>query len=253
MLLVIDIGNSNIVCGLFDNNQWIEQFRMHTEAKKTEDEYEVIFRTLLNSRKIPPKQIQKIVISSVVPSLTNSISKMVMNLTEINPLIINPAIYPKLDICISTPYDIGTDLVANAVAAHKKYMDNCIVVDFGTALSFTVIQSNGNLLGVTIAPGLETAMESLSNKTAQLPHVELSAPHSFIGKNTVHAMQAGVVLGYRGLIESLVEGITSELQGPTQVVATGGLASVIYPITKCFTAIEPSLTLDGLRIIGNTF
>ena len=253
MLLAIDIGNSNIVCGISNNEHWGEQFRIHTVANKTADEYEVIYRTLLASRNIDLNHIDRIVLSSVVPSLIYPIKEMIQKLFHQDPLVVGPEIYPQLNIGISNPYEIGTDLVANAVAAHNLYSGNCIVVDFGTALTFTVIQANGDLLGVTIAPGLKTAMASLSQKTAQLPNVELVIPPSCIGKNTVQAMQAGIVLGYKGLIESLLKGMTEELKGETTIVATGGLSSVMLPLIDFFDHHEPMLTLDGLKIIGNQF
>ncbi|MBI9058014.1 type III pantothenate kinase [Labilibaculum sp. DW002] len=253
MLLAIDIGNSNVVCGISSNEHWCEQFRIHTVANKTADEYEVIYRTLLASRNIDLDKIDRIVLSSVVPSLIHPIKEMIQKLFNQNPLVLGPEIYPQLNIGISNPYEIGTDLVANAVAAHNQYSGNCIVVDFGTALTFTVIQSDGNLLGVTIAPGLKTAMASLSQKTAQLPNIEIAIPPSCIGKNTVHAMQAGIVLGYKGLIESLLKGMKEELNGETTIIATGGLSSVMLPLIDCFDHHEPMLTLDGLKIIGKQF
>jgi type III pantothenate kinase len=253
MLLAIDIGNSNVVCGLSENNHWTEQFRIHTVANKTADEYEVIYRTLLASRKIDLKQIDKVVVSSVVPSLIIPIREMIKKLFGQEPLILGPELYPRLSIGISNPYEIGTDLVANAVAAHSKYKGNCIVVDFGTALTFTAIKADGNLLGVSIAPGLKTAMASLSQKTAQLPNVDIAVPPSYVGKNTTHAMQAGIVLGYKGLVESMLKGIIEELGGSATVIATGGLSAVMLPIVECFDHHEPLLTLDGLKIIGNQF
>lgn len=253
MLLAIDIGNSNVVCGLSNNNHWAEQFRIHTVVNKTADEYEVIYRTLLASRNINLKDIDRVVVSSVVPSLIHPIREMIQKLFGQEALVLGPDLYPRLNIGISNPYEIGTDLVANAVATHNKYTGNCIVVDFGTALTFTVIQANGKLLGVSIAPGLKTAMASLSQKTAQLPSIELAVPPSCIGKNTIHAMQAGIVLGYKGLIESLLKGMKEELGGKATVIATGGLASLMVPILNCFDHHEPLLTLDGLKIIGNQF
>lgn len=253
MLLAIDIGNSNVVCGLSSNNHWAEQFRIHTVENKTADEYEVIYRTLLSSRNIDLKKIDRVVLSSVVPTLILPIREMIRKLFNQEPLILGPELYPRLNVGISNPYEIGTDLVANAVAAHNKYSGNCIVVDFGTALTFTVIKADGDLLGVTIAPGLKTAMTSLSQKTAQLPNVDLAVPPSCIGKNTVHAMQAGIVLGYKGLIESLLTGMKKEMNGETTVIATGGLATVMLPILDSFDHHEPLLTLDGLKIIGNQF
>ena len=253
MLLAIDIGNSNVVCGLSDNNHWAEQFRLHTVANKTADEYEVIYRTLLASRNIDLKQIDRVVVSSVVPSLTLPVRDMIKKLFGQDALILSPDIYPKLDIGIQNPYDIGSDLVANAVAAHSKYKGNCIVVDFGTALTFTAIKADGNLLGVSIAPGLKTAMASLSQNTAKLPNVDIAAPPSCIGKNTTHALQAGIVMGYKGLVEYLLKEIIAELEGKTTVIATGGLSNVMLPIVDGFDQHEPTLTLDGLKIIGNKF
>lgn len=253
MLLAIDIGNSNIVCGLSNNNVWHEQFRIHTVANKTADEYEVIYRSLLASRNINLNDINQIVLSSVVPTLLHTIKSMIRKLLHKDPLVLSPEIYPHLSIGISNPYEIGTDLIANAVAVHHEFSGNCIVVDFGTALTFTAVQADGNILGVSIAPGLKTAMASLSSKTAQLPNIELAIPPSYIGKNTVHAIQAGIVLGYKGLIESLLKGIKKELKGKTTIIATGGLCSVMLPLIDCFDHHKPMLTLDGLKIIGNKF
>ena len=253
MLLAIDIGNSNVVCGISENNHWTEQFRIHTVANKTADEYEVIYRSLLTSRNISLQQIDRIVLSSVVPSLILPIREMILKLFGQEPLILGPELYPRLDIGISNPYEIGTDLVANAVAAHSKYPGNCIVVDFGTALTFTAIKADGNLLGVSIAPGLKTAMSCLSQNTAKLPNVDIAVPPSCIGKNTTHALQAGIVLGYKGLVEFLIKGILEEMNGSTTIIATGGLSTVMLPIIDCFDHHEPLLTLDGLKIIGNQF
>jgi type III pantothenate kinase len=253
MLLAIDIGNTNVVCGLSHQNQWIEQFRIHTVANKTSDEYEVIYRTLFASRNVDLNQVDQIVLSSVVPSLIRPISEMIQKLFNKTPLVMRPELYENLPIGISNPYEIGSDLVANAMAAYQKYKGNCIVVDFGTALTFTAIKADGNLLGVSIAPGLKTAMASLSQKTAQLPNVDVAIPPSCIGKNTKHAIQSGIVMGYKGLVESLVRGIKKEMNGNTSVVATGGLSSVMMPIVDCFDHHEPMLTLDGLKMIGEGY
>jgi type III pantothenate kinase len=234
MLLAIDIGNTNVVCGLSDNNHWTEEFRIHTVANKTSDEYEVIYRTLFASRNVDLNQVDRIVVSSVVPSLILPIREMIKKLFGKEPLVVGPEIYHKLNIGIQNPYEIGTDLVANAVAAHNKYQGNCIVVDFGTALTFTAIKADGNLLGVSIAPGLKTAMSSLSQRTAKLPNVDIAIPPSCIGKNTTHALQAGIVMGYKGLVEYLLKEIKSELEGKTTVIATGGLSKLMLPIIESF-------------------
>lgn len=252
MLLAIDIGNSNVVFGLWEEKQWSGLWRVHTVVNKTSDEYEGIFRTFLLSKDIDIKAIQKVVISSVVPSLNFAMKNMIKKLFDLTPLFISPDVYGKLPIEIRNPYQIGTDLVSNAVALHTCYEGKSIVVDMGTALTCTAVNEKGKILGVTISPGLKTAMSALSQRTAQLPHVNIEVVSSVLGTNTVHAIQAGVVLGYKGLINSLVRSMIEEIGDPNiNVVATGGLSVVMYPILDdLFTAQAPNLTLDGIRIIG---
>lgn len=252
MLLAIDIGNSNVVFGLWTGEEWSGLWRVHTVINKTSDEYEGIFRTFLLSKNIDISQIEKVVISSVVPSLNFAMKSMIKSLFGLTPLFISPDIYSKLPVQIRNPYQIGTDLVANAVALHTCYDGSSIVVDMGTALTCTAVNGKGKILGVTITPGLKTAMSSLSQKTAQLPHVNIEVVSSVLGTNTVHAIQAGVVLGYKGLIGSLVNSMIDEIgESDINVVATGGLSIVMYPILDdVFTARSPNLTLDGIRIIG---
>jgi type III pantothenate kinase len=175
---------------------------------------------------------------------------MLVELFHSQPLIIGPEVYPKLQLAIDRPHEIGTDLVANAVAGYAKCQTTCIIVDFGTALTFTTVAKTGQILGVAIAPGLKTAMYSLFKSTAQLPVVPLEVPESAIGKNTAHALQAGVLLGYIGLVETLVGRIQKELNEKCYVVATGGLSSIIPELRTVFDEIDPNLTLDGLRIMA---
>lgn len=252
MLLAIDIGNSNVVFGLHDKNEWIDAWRVHTVINKTSDEYEAIFRTLLASRNIAIKSIRKIVISSVVPSLNFAMKRMIEQLFNVDPVMISPEIFDKLPIKILNPYQIGSDLVANATALNLLYKGSSIVVDMGTALTCTAVNAEGRILGVTITPGLKTAMTSLSQKTAQLPHVNIEAPPSVLGTNTIHAIQAGVILGYKGLIKTLVTEMKEEMKIPVDnVIATGGLSVVMYPLLKdIFTEREPNLTLNGIRLVG---
>lgn len=252
MLLAIDIGNSNVVFGLFKGEELVDMWRVHTVVNKTSDEYESIFRSFLATRNISTKSISQVVISSVVPSLNFAMKKMIANLFSFEPIVIAPDIYHKLPIEIQNPYQIGADLVANATLLSTCYEGSSIVVDMGTALTCTAINGNGKILGVTICPGLKTAMTALSQKTAQLPHVNIEAPPSVLGTNTVHAIQAGVVLGYKGLISSLVTEMKKEIgEENINVIATGGLSIVMYPLLKdIFTERAPNLTLNGIRIIG---
>lgn len=250
MLLAIDIGNSNIAFGVHQD-KWIDHWRISTVASKTSDEYGVLFRAMLENSQIALKDIDQIIVSSVVPPLTATFQKMTERLFTQKALIMNPSLYTGLDIVIENPKEIGADLVANAVAGFEMFKTNCIVIDFGTALSITVVGKNKQILGVSIAPGLESAVKALFSNTAQLPPVPLEAPPAVIGKNTIHAIQSGIVLGYTGLVESLTDRIKKELNDETtKVVATGGLSSVIASQTPIFDAVAPWLTLDGLRLIA---
>lgn len=251
MLLAIDIGNTNIVFGVNENEDWKNHWRIQTDDLKTADEYEVIFRSLLDNGKTGHEDITQIVLSSVVPSLVRPFSEMLNGLfPEANQIIVNPNIYDYLPIKVLNPYEIGADLVANAVAAFQKYGTPTTVIDFGTALTFTTIGKDAEIKGVAIAPGLKTAVSALAGKTAQLPEIHLIPPPSVLGKNTVHAIQAGIVFGFTGLIDSLIERTQKELNEKPNVVATGGLSSAIAPLTKNIKIIEPLLTLDGLYHIN---
>jgi type III pantothenate kinase len=251
MLLAIDIGNSDVVLGLTEGDAWRDVWRLKTLPGEPALAYEVKVRQLFLEAGVPLSGVTQVVLSSVVPPLTDRLADMITQLFGRPPVVVGPDVYPRLEVRIDRPHEIGSDLVANAVAAYTKYRSNCIVVDFGTALTFTTVTARGQLLGVAIAPGLRTAIKALSQNTAKLPDVPLEMPPTAIGKNTIQAMQAGVLLGYVGLVESLVHHIRTELGDPDcRAVATGGLSSVITPLKRLFHAIEPNLTLDGLRIIG---
>nr|WP_319572689.1 type III pantothenate kinase [uncultured Draconibacterium sp.] len=252
MLLAIDIGNTNIVFGIYKEKEWVNHWRIQTDQLKTADEYEVIFRSLLTAGKICRTEISRIILSSVVPSLVHPFREMLSGLFDnatINHL--NPEIYDRLPIKILNPYEIGTDLVANATAAYQKYGNNTMVIDFGTALTFTTIGKNSAILGVAIAPGLRTAVGALAGKTAQLPQIHITAPPSVLGENTTHAIQSGIIFGYTGLVDSMIERTEKELGVSLNVVATGGLSAVIAPLTKNINACEPMLTLEGLIQINS--
>ena len=251
MLLVIDIGNTNIVFGVHKEDKWLRHWRIQTDHLKTADEYEVIFRSLLTAGNICRTNAHSIILSSVVPSLVRPFNEMLKVLFE-NARIttVSPEIYNKLPIKILNPYEIGADLVANAVAAHQAYGELTMVIDFGTALTFTTIGAQSEIRGVAIAPGLETAVSALAGKTAQLPQIHLTPPPSVLGKNTVHAIQSGIVFGYTGLVDSIIERTQEELNEKITVVATGGLSSVVAPLTKNIQHIEPMLTLQGLTEIS---
>ena len=263
MLLAIDVGNTNVAFGVYREGSWTNHWRIRTVHDQMPDEHAVLFRSLFREDGLQLGDVQRVVLCSVVPSLTTTLSEMLRQQTQGDLLVVGPGVRTGLRIRTDNPAEVGGDLVANAVAAHVLYgahepsgersssASNCIVVDFGTALTFTVVDKAGDLLGVAIAPGLRSAAAALASNTAQLPHVQLVPPPAAIGRNTVHSIQSGVVFGYIGLVEALIKRMRAELDGQTHVIATGGLARVIAPLTDCFTAIEPWLTLDGLRIIAD--
>lgn len=251
MILTIDIGNTNIVFGVNDQNTWQKIWRIQTDASKTADEYEVIFRSLFNSCTICQDKIATTVLSSVVPSLIRPFNEMLSHWLGHAPLLVEPSMYDKLPIEILSRDEIGTDIVADATAAFIRYGGPCMVIDFGTALTFTTIDKKGKILGVAITPGLLTALKSLTGNTAQLRDVQLTAPPSVLGDNTIHAIQSGIVLGFAGLVDSMVARTEKELSVELTVIATGGLSSVLRSISSRIQIIDENLTLDGLKYIAD--
>jgi type III pantothenate kinase len=250
MILVIDIGNSNIVFGVSDQDKWINIWRIQTDWMKTADEYEVIFRSLFTSSKVCRTDISKTILSSVVPGLVRAFREMIENMLGHSPLLVEPSIYPSLPVSVLNPYEIGSDLVADATAAFIHYKGPCMVIDFGTAMTFTTVSKSGEILGVAIAPGLQTALKSLTQNTAQLFNVQLEAPPSVLGKNTVHAIQSGIVLGFAGLVDSIIDRTEKELGEKIRVISTGGLARIMLGCSEKITTLDENLTLDGLRYIA---
>lgn len=247
MLLAVDIGNSHIVFGVHYDEKWQNDWRIQTDPLKTADEYEVIFRSLFSAADINRTNVHNIILSSVVPSLVRPFGEMLQALFEqAETIVVSPEIYPFLPLKILNPYEIGTDLVANAIAAYQKFGKFTTVVDFGTALTFTTIGENAEIKGVAIAPGLQTAVSALAGKTAQLPYVHLTAPPSVLGVNTIQAIQSGIVYGFSGLVDAILERTEKELGEKISVVATGGLGNIIAPFSKYIKHVDSRLTLDGL-------
>jgi type III pantothenate kinase len=249
MLLAVDIGNTNVVFGAY-NGGWRHQWRVRTVREKMADEYGILFRMLLREAELSLTDFDRIVIASVVPPLTGRLEEIFAEYSPVKPLIVGHKNVPGLRFAVDNPGEVGADLMANAVAAYDRIQDACIVVDFGTATTFTAVSREAVLLGVALAPGMNLAASALSGGTAQLPQVRLVAPERAIGTNTIHAIQSGVVLGYVGLVEGMIRRFREEMQADAAVIATGGLSSVLDPLTDCFSAVDPWLTLDGIRLIG---
>ncbi|KPJ88195.1 MAG: type III pantothenate kinase [Spirochaetes bacterium DG_61] len=250
MLLCIDIGNTNLVLGLWKEGKWLAQWRIRTDREKMPDEYVLLLKALLGDRGYDLRSVTRVVIGSVVPRLKKVFRDLFEEYVRVHPLILGPGVRTGLRILIDNPTELGADLVADAVAAYHRLRTACIIVDFGTATTFSAVSAEGDFLGVAIAPGLEVAVDALSSSTAQLPRISLSAPPKVIGTNTVHSMQSGLIYGYVGLVEGLIKRIRQELGEGAQVIATGGLSRILAPYTREFNLVDPELTLDGLRIIG---
>jgi type III pantothenate kinase len=249
MLLAVDVGNTNIVFGIYSNGAWQRHWRIQTVHKRMPDEYAVLFGELLREAGLSFDHFDQAIIGSVVPQLTRGIRDMIASRSDSPPLVLSADLETGIEIRTDHPNRVGSDLIADAVAAYDRFQSNCIVVDFGTATTITAVAEPGELLGTAIGAGLNVTIDALVSSTAQLPHIELAPPPHVIGKNTIHSMQSGLVLGYVYMVEGLVDRMRNELGG-AQVVATGGLSSIIAPLTDRFDQIDPWLTLDGLRIIA---
>ena len=250
MQIIVDIGNTDAVFGLYNQNTWQHIWRTPARKEEHAESYEGKLRLWLLEAAISLSDIKTTVLSSVVPDLTPTMRAMLNELFGFESIVVGPGVYPLLPIEVLRPHEIGADLVANALAAHTRYKQTCVVVDFGTALTFTTVSAEGKILGIAIAPGLKTAIRSLFANTAQLPEVPFEVPASALGTTTTHAIQAGVMLGYEGLVRSLVSRIQAELGGNCMAVATGGLSGRIPALRDVFVDIVPSLTLEGVRLIG---
>ena len=254
MLLVIDVGNTNTVLGLFDEDSLQHDWRIRTEIDHTIDEYGVLIYNLYMSSRMKAKEIKAvtaIIISCVVPPMLNILEPLCIKYFNIKPLIVGPGIKTGMPIFYDNPKEVGADRIVNAVAAYDKYHKESIIVDFGTATTFDYISPKGEYMGGCIAPGIMISSEALFEKASKLPRVEFSKPKTIITKDTVSAMQAGIMFGYAGLVDGIVERMKAEVKTNPLVIATGGLAQIVAQETKSIDKIEEMLTLDGLRIIYN--
>jgi type III pantothenate kinase len=249
MILVFDIGNTNMVVGVFAKDKLLTHWRVRTDTLRTSDEYGMILNSLFNYSGISMQEIKAVVISSVVPSLMMELEWMSQRYFFCKPLVVEPGVKTGLAIKYDNPREVGADRVVNAVAAYQKYGGPLIIVDFGTATTFCVVNAAGEYLGGAIAPGIKISAEALVNRASKLPRVELTVPKSLIGKNTVMSMQVGIMYGFVGQVEGIIERMKKEIDGVPKVIATGGLAPIIARETSAIDLIDEFLTLDGLRII----
>ena len=249
MLLAIDIGNTNITLGVFDGDALSATWRLSTERSKTSDEYSATLMQMLQLRDMAAQQIDAVALCSVVPPLTPTFVDLCKTHFGVEPLVVGAGTKTSVRILYDNPRDVGADRIVDAAAALRLYGGPVIVVDIGTATVFDAVTANGDYLGGAIAPGMVIASDALFSSTSQLRRVELVAPATAIGRNTIHAIQSGVVLGYADLVRGMVARFDAELGGGAKVVATGGLAHILETEAGVFDDINPDLTLMGLMLI----
>lgn len=250
MLVACDIGNTNVVFAVFGNGRIVTSFRIHTDVTKTSDENFVTLNALFRENGIVPAEVSRTVISSVVPNLTRNMEKNLTRLFGIKPLIISLSSESGL-VKESIPQELGSDLLCNLAYAHaKKPEENVMVVDFGTALTLSTVNRNGEVVGVAIAPGLITAVNALFGNTAQLPQVGLKIPEKAMGRNSQESIRSGIMLGYAGLVSSLIERTEKEIGDKLYVIATGGLSATIAEIIPRIDEVDAYHTLKGIELIA---
>ncbi len=249
MLLAIDIGNTNIALGVFKKNKLIQHWKIQTEREKTSDEYGITLLNLFSLSGPDKKEIESVIISSVVPPLTPIFEDLSQSLFKVKPAVVGPGLKTGMAILYENPLEVGADRVVAAVAAYEKHGGPCIVVDFGTATTFDAVSSKGEYLGGAIAPGIQISAEALYLKTAKLPRIEIKKPKKAIGRTTVTSMQSGLYFGYVGLVSKIIEEIKNELGEETTVISTGGFGAQISHEITSIDAHEPDLVLQGLNVL----
>ena len=249
MLLAIDIGNSQIACGVFQDSTLQASWRLSTDHTKTPDEYGIMLRSLIQFNNLEPSNIRACILSSVVPPLTEVFYTLSQSFIGQTPIIVTSSCPHGLILRYENPEEIGTDRLINASAAFAQYQRCLIIVDFGTATTFCTITQKGEYLGGAIAPGLKGAADALHLNTAKLPKVDLTIPKSVIGHDTATSIQSGIMYGYTGLVDEIVRRIQLEISQPAYVIATGGLAQKIVPISHTIQEVRPHLTLEGLALL----
>ena len=256
MLLAIDVGNTNLVVGVFEGSKLIESWRLATDNRRSADEYGTMIESMIIREGIKPSEIDDIIISSVVPSLLFTLEHMCLKFYNKNPIVVEQGIKTGIKNKYENPKQLGSDRIVNCVAAHQRYGGNLIVIDFGTATTFSCVTEEGEFIGGAIAPGIKTQAAALFEHTAKLPNVDLELPGKYICKNTSEAMQSGLIYGHMGFTEHMIRGMKQEMSAETgtapediKVVATGGMATMVESGVDCIDIIDRRLTLSGLQIL----
>jgi type III pantothenate kinase len=249
MILVFDVGNTNIVVGVYNERVLIYHWRISTDKSRTVDEYAIVTKNLFNFGNLSFDKIRAVVISSVVPPVMPTLEELARKYFGVEPLVVGPGIKTGMPIIYDNPREVGADRIVNAVAAYAKYSGPLIIVDFGTATTFCCISQNGEYLGGAIAPGIGISTEALFQRASKLPRIELVKPKAIIAKNTVAGMQSGIYYGFSGQVDGIVNRMKEELGPATKVIATGGLAEFIAEVSSTIETVDPFLTLEGLLLI----
>lgn len=249
LIFVFDVGNTNIVLGVYDREELKHHWRIETNRSKTEDEFGMIIKNLFNHANLSFTDIDGIIISSVVPPIMFSLERMCQKYFHIKPLVVGPGIKTGLNIKYENPREVGADRIVNAVAAIHEYGSPLIIVDFGTATTYCYIDEHKQYMGGAIAPGINISTEALYTRAAKLPRIEIARPEGVVGKNTVAAMQAGILYGYVGQVEGIVKRMKDQSKENPTVIATGGLSNLIAQESNIIDIVDPFLTLKGLQII----
>lgn len=249
MLLAVDIGNTNIVFGLYEGHSLAHTFRVSTDRARTEDEYGVLLRALFSLHSLEASRVGACIIASVVPPLTNVLTHAIRTAFAREPLVVGPGLKTGMPVLYENPHEVGADRIVNGVAAYERFKQGVIVVDFGTATTFDCITPKGEYLGGVIVPGVQVALDGLLGRAAKLKPIEIAQPPRVLGRNTTHALQSGIVHGNAAMADGLIERLEAELGFDCAIIATGGLAPLIARHTKKIREIDPNLTLEGLRII----
>lgn len=249
VLLAVDIGNTNIVFGLYAGSELVQTFRVATVHTRTADEYGVLLQQLLALRAPDHRRVEASIVASVVPPLTDVMSEAISHAVARVPLVVGPGTKTGISVVYDHPRDVGADRIVNAVAAYDRFKSGAIIVDFGTATTFDCVSPKAEYLGGVIVPGVRVSLDALLGKAAKLSRIEIAEPPQVVGQNTTHALQSGVVHGYAALVDGLVRKLQAELGFPCRVIATGGLAALIVKHCDTVEAVDDNLTLEGLRIL----